>query len=189
MFMYTDGLVERRGVPLSRGMDQLAALISEATSAEEACRLAIAGMVPGEGPGDDLAVLALHSTAVPAELVLQLPADPNVLARVRRLLRRWLRDRGAVDSAITEITLAVNEACANAIEHAYPPRLATFELTARAVSDELVIAIRDAGRWRAPRGEDRGRGLTIIETAMDDVEVNTNESGTEIVMRRRLMRR
>jgi anti-sigma regulatory factor (Ser/Thr protein kinase) len=186
IFMYTDGLVERRGVPLSAGLDQLAALISEATSADHACRLAIGGMVPSEGPGDDLAVMALQSTAVPAELLLELPADPNVLSRVRRLMRRWLRDRGARDAAITEITLAVNEACANAIEHAYSPRPAMFELTARAVGDEVMIAVRDAGRWRPPRGEDRGRGLTIIETAMDDVEVNTTTEGTEIVMRRRL---
>jgi anti-sigma regulatory factor (Ser/Thr protein kinase) len=104
-------------------------------------------------------------------------------------MRRWLRDRGADDGAITEITLAVNEACANAIEHAYPPRPAMFELTARAVGDELVITVRDAGRWRPPRGEDRGRGLTIIETAMDGVEVNTTAEGTELVMRRRLVRR
>jgi anti-sigma regulatory factor (Ser/Thr protein kinase)/putative methionine-R-sulfoxide reductase with GAF domain len=189
MVMYTDGLVERRGVPLNAGLDQLAELIREATSAEDACRLAIDGMVPSEGPSDDLAVLAVQSIAVPTELLLELPADPSVLARVRRLMRRWLRDRGADAGAVTEITIAVNEACANAIEHAYPPRPATFELRARAVGDEVVIAIRDAGRWRQPRGEDRGRGLTIIEAAMDDIEVNPNADGTEIVMRRRLMRR
>jgi anti-sigma regulatory factor (Ser/Thr protein kinase) len=52
--------------------------------------------------------------------------------------------------------------------------------------DGVVITIRDAGSWRAPRGEDRGRGLTIIETAMDAVDVNTTANGTEIVMRRRI---
>src|SRR6202007_79350 len=109
-----------------------------------------------EGPGDDLAVLALQSIVVPAELLLELPAEPNVLARVRRLMRRWLRERGADDAAVTEITLAVNEACANAIEHAYSPRPSLFELRASAVGDEVMIAVRDSGQWRPARAEGRG---------------------------------
>ena len=48
------------------------------------------------------------------------------------------------------------------------------------------ITVSDSGRWRSPRGSNRGRGLKIIETAMDDVAVNTTEAGTDIVMIRRL---
>jgi anti-sigma regulatory factor (Ser/Thr protein kinase) len=48
--------------------------------------------------------------------------------------------------------------------------------------------VRDAGRWRSPRHTNRGRGLKIIETAMDEVAVTAAPSGTEIVMRRRLVR-
>ncbi len=186
LVLYTDGLVERRGTPLSEGIDRLVELIGEARSAEDACRRAINGMVPPDGLRDDLAILALQSTPVPAELRLDLPAEPVVLSRVRRLIRRWLYERGADDAAITEITLAVNEACANAVEHAYSPRAASFELRASVAGDEAVITVRDGGRWRAPRGADRGRGLTIIETAMDGVEVNATTDGTAIVMRRRL---
>ena len=184
--LYTDGLVERRGVPLGTGLDKLVELLGEARSAEDACRRAIDEMVPPEGLSDDLAILALHSTSVPAELRLELPAEPSVLARVRRLMRRWLRERGADEAAIIEITLAVNEACANAIEHAYSPQAASFQLTAGVLGDEVMIAVRDTGHWRPPRGSDRGRGLTIIETAMDEVEVNPTTDGTELVMRRRL---
>ncbi len=183
---YTDGLVERRHVPLSEGIDALIGALQGATSAEDACRLAIEGMVPADGPTDDLALLALQWTALPAELYLQLPADPNALARVRRVIRRWLRARGAEDSAVTEVTLAVNEACANAIEHAYSPAPASFELSASATDDRLTISVRDGGHWRPPRGDERGRGLTIIDTAMDQVEVNATDAGTQIVMRKRL---
>ena len=119
--LYTDGLVERRGVPLSEGIDELVELLREASSAEDACQLTIIGMVPPEGLGDDVAILTLQSTSVPAELRLELPGDPSVLSRLRRLLRRWLRERGAAEPLVTEVNLAVNEACANAIEHAYPP--------------------------------------------------------------------
>jgi anti-sigma regulatory factor (Ser/Thr protein kinase) len=91
---------------------------------------------------------------------------------------------------LSEIALAANEACANAIEHAYPPGPASFELRAQVVGDgdeaEVVITVRDSGRWRPPRGESRGRGLTIVDEAMDDLEIKQTEAGTEIVMRRRL---
>ncbi|MFI5040188.1 MAG: ATP-binding protein, partial [Solirubrobacterales bacterium] len=50
----------------------------------------------------------------------------------------------------------------------------------------LTFVVRDAGHWRPPREQDRGRGLTIIRAAMDDVEVNSSETGTEIVMHRRI---
>ena len=109
-----------------------------------------------------------------------------MLSEMRRVLRRWLRERGADRDDVTEITLAVGEACANAIEHAYSPAPATFELEAREVDGDIVITVRDAGRWRPARGDNRGRGLKIIEQAMGDVALSRTGSGTEIVMRRGL---
>jgi anti-sigma regulatory factor (Ser/Thr protein kinase) len=50
----------------------------------------------------------------------------------------------------------------------------------------VVISVVDDGHWRPPRGENRGRGLTIIETAVDDFDVNTASTGTEVIMRRRV---
>jgi GAF domain-containing protein/anti-sigma regulatory factor (Ser/Thr protein kinase) len=188
--LYTDGLVERRGTALSEGIDRLATVLRDARAAEQACRLAIQQMVPEEGLADDMAILALTVSAVPEELRLELPADPHVLSGTRRLLRRWLRGHGVEEPLISEIALAVNEACANAIEHAYPPGPASFVLTAQTNGDraatEVHITVRDTGRWRPPRGESRGRGLTIIEGAMDKLEINPTETGTEIVMRKRL---
>ena len=106
-------------------------------------------------------------------------AEPGVLSGTRRLLRRWLRERGAEEPLLSELALAANEACANAIEHAYAPGAASFHLHARIEGKEdldtatVVISVIDDGHWRPPRGENRGRGLTIIETAVDDFEVNT----------------
>jgi anti-sigma regulatory factor (Ser/Thr protein kinase) len=50
----------------------------------------------------------------------------------------------------------------------------------------MTFVVTDVGRWREPRGHDRGRGLTIIRAAMDEVEVNSSEAGTEIIMQRRI---
>jgi anti-sigma regulatory factor (Ser/Thr protein kinase)/putative methionine-R-sulfoxide reductase with GAF domain len=189
LFLYTDGLIERRGVPLSDGIDALIASLRGATSAEEACVAAVADLVPIEGLRDDVAIVALHSSPVPDELHLRLPAQPKTLAQVRRILRRWLVERGADEGDVAEVTIAVSEACANAIEHAYPPAPASFQLDAWGRSGEITVAVRDTGQWRAPRGQNRGRGLSIIVAAMDDVQIDRMENGTEVVMRRRLRHR
>jgi anti-sigma regulatory factor (Ser/Thr protein kinase) len=121
-------------------------------------------------------------------LALELAAEPDLLTHTRRALRRWLRERGADPTTVMEVTIAVNEACANAIEHAYSPRPETFELVADETGGRVRITIRDRGRWRPPHDRNRGRGLKIIEEAMDELEVRRTAEGTEIVMLRDLIR-
>ena len=186
LFLYTDGLVERRGTPLSEGIEALADSVRGAVSPEEACVAAVADLVPLEGLRDDAAIVALQNSPVPAELHLRLPAEPATLAQVRRILRRWLVEHGAGETDVAEVTIAVSEACANAIEHAYSPAPATFELDAWGHNGGITIAVRDKGQWRESRGKGRGRGLSIIAAAMDDVQVDRLETGTEVVMRRHL---
>ena len=186
MVLYTDGLVERRGVPLNEKIDELMAIVAEAQTPEQACLFAIDALVPVEGLRDDVAILALQSTPVPAELDYELPAEPNVLAQVRRMTRRWLHQRAVPDSVVAEVTLAVNEACANAVEHAYPPGPATFLIRGTVENGTVSISITDRGTWREPRGEDRGRGLTIIRSAMDEVDVTRTREGTQVLMKRAL---
>ncbi len=189
LLLYTDGLVERRGIGLTQGIDTLCDAVRGAMTPEDVCVLAVARMVPLEGLRDDVAIVALQNTSVPAELDLEMRADPKNLAQVRRVLRRWLTDRGGEAEDVAEVTIAVSEACANAIEHAYSPAPANFGLHAHAENGEIVVIVRDQGRWRAPRGQNRGRGLSIIVAAMDDVQIERTPEGTEVVMRRRLRKR
>ncbi|MGH2887361.1 MAG: ATP-binding SpoIIE family protein phosphatase [Solirubrobacteraceae bacterium] len=189
LFLYTDGLIERRGIPLNLGLEALVGAVRNARTPEEACAFAVADLVPHDGLRDDAAIVALQNTVVPAELHLRLPAEPKTLAHIRRVLRRWLIERGADDGDVAEVTIAVSEACANAIEHAYSPSPATFELDAFGENGEITVWIRDSGRWRAPRGQNRGRGLSIMVAAMDDVQIERTDTGTEVVMRRRLRQR
>jgi anti-sigma regulatory factor (Ser/Thr protein kinase) len=186
LFLYTDGLVERPGVDLDYGIHQLLELLRDAKSPEAACFQALGQLVPLEGPRDDVAILSVQTTPVEEELDLQLPADPQVLSRVRRIVRRWLLSKAATENDLAEVTIAVNEACANAIEHAYSPLPALFELTAVVEDDQLTVRVRDGGRWRSPRGTNRGRGLIVMEAAMDSVEVTRTDGGTDVVLRRRL---
>jgi anti-sigma regulatory factor (Ser/Thr protein kinase)/putative methionine-R-sulfoxide reductase with GAF domain len=188
LVLYTDGLIERRNTSLTGSIDRLCAVVSDAGSAEAVCELALDHLVPFKGAQDDVAILALEITDVARDLCLRLPARPDVLAGVRRVIRRWLRDLGAGAEDISEITLAVSEACANAIEHAYSPAPAHFDVEATCEEGTATITIHDRGRWRQSRGMNRGRGLSIIETVMDDVAIESTADGTSIVMTRRLRR-
>jgi anti-sigma regulatory factor (Ser/Thr protein kinase)/GAF domain-containing protein len=186
LVFYTDGLVERPGTPLNESIDELLAAVQGTGSVDELCRRAVDRMVPTGRLRDDVAIVAIQTSEIDDILDLHLSADPKILAEIRLVLRRWLRHQGASDAETMEMTLAVSEACTNAIEHAYSPAPAEFTLRATADAGHLTFVVADVGRWRAPRGTDRGRGLTIIRSAMDDVEVNSSETGTEIVMRRKL---
>jgi anti-sigma regulatory factor (Ser/Thr protein kinase)/putative methionine-R-sulfoxide reductase with GAF domain len=188
VILYTDGLVERPAVPLSDSIDLLRGIVGGGHSAEEICRVAFDQLIPEGGPRDDVAIVAVENAEIPAELHMRLAADPRVLADTRRVLRRWLRAGGAGDQDTVEITLAVSEACTNAIEHAYSPAPAHLQLHASMVDGQARFVVSDAGSWRMPRGTNRGRGLKIIEAAMDEVAVDTAPSGTQIVMTRRLGR-
>lgn len=186
LMLYTDGLIERRGAPLADGMNRLLEVVRDAQSAEDACARAMAGLVPSEGLDDDVAVVAVQNMAAPDELRLELPATPAVLSRTRHILRRWLKAKGVDDVTAAEVVIAVNEACANAIAHAYPPGPATFELSATEAGGELAIAVRDSGRWRESQDPARGAGARMMSAAMTDVQVNRTDRGTEVLMRRRL---
>jgi PAS domain S-box-containing protein len=191
LLLYTDGLVERRDEPLARSLDALAEAAGAADDGLEGLCDAVLASVVGAGrmPSDDVALLAVRPRPVASRTIrFTLAAEPESLAGLRRRLGRFLHAAGADDAETYEITLTVCEAAGNAIEHAYGPGDATFDVEASLDSDELVATITDKGNWRERRGAHRGRGLNIIEGLMDDVQVSTEPDGTVVRMRRRLGR-
>jgi anti-sigma regulatory factor (Ser/Thr protein kinase) len=144
-------------------------------------------MLGGAAPGDDVALLAFQRTVGAHEaLRLRVATRAEELAAIRRLLRTWLADAGADRPTISAVLLASGEACSNAMEHAYGPSDATFELAATREGDDVVVTVTDTGRWRPARGQNRGRGLRLMETFMDDVDVVPGDAGTTVRLRRRL---
>ena len=89
------------------------------------------------------------------------PANPQVLAELRRDLGRWLVLAGVPASDRDEIILACNEACANAVEHAsIAAPQASIRIAARRSDGAIVVEVADGGAWRdGGAGPDRGRGL------------------------------
>jgi anti-sigma regulatory factor (Ser/Thr protein kinase) len=121
-------------------------------------------------------------------LTLELPAEPATLAQLRRALGRFLDRAGADAEDVFALTIAVGEAAANAVEHAYGPGHATFTVDVELRGDEVLVTVRDAGRWRAPRAAGRGRGLRLMEALADSVEIEHGEDGTAVHVARRLRR-
>jgi anti-sigma regulatory factor (Ser/Thr protein kinase) len=187
VLLYTDGLVERSSIALTEGMESLREAATVIPGDPEAlCRLLPETVLEGV-PGDDTALLAVRLEPLNGERIdLVLPADSESLAPMRRALARWLKAAGADHSEAYEVLVATGEACANAIAHAYPAGDASFELSGSRARDGLQIQVRDRGRWRAPRGELRRRGLTLMETLMDEMELDKSENGTTVTLRRRL---
>jgi PAS domain S-box-containing protein len=188
LLLYTDGLVERRDTPLEQRLEELAEAAGRGDAALEGmCDAVLTGVLGERRPSDDVALLAVRPRPMATgTMKLSLPAEPDSLSGLRRRLGRFLHAVGATADEAYEITLTVCEAAGNAIEHAYGPADATFEVETSFENGTLVAVVRDRGSWRERRGAHRGRGLQIIQGLMDEVEVSAERGGTVIRMRRRL---
>jgi serine phosphatase RsbU (regulator of sigma subunit)/anti-sigma regulatory factor (Ser/Thr protein kinase) len=187
LFLYTDGLIERRGRTLSEGEAALAEAATEAPDEPELmCRTIIQRLTDGIEAPDDIAVLAIRAVGLHDRLDVEVPAQAEQLATLRHLIRRWVTAQGGTDDDCAAFAIAVTEACANAVEHAYGPGDATIDMRAELTGDEAAVTVQDGGGWREPRGGNRGRGIPVMTEFMDDVVIDTGERGTTVELRRRL---
>jgi serine/threonine-protein kinase RsbW len=185
LLFYTDGLVERRGRSLERGLAQLVEE-AERRRTEQPSRLAdgvLEALLP-EDPQDDVCLLAVGFGAGP-RFDRELGAQPEELAPLRDDLRAWLAGNAVVGHDRDALVFACSEAVTNAIEHAYRDVAAGLVwVSARMGSDGVLLRVTDHGNWRPPgEVEDRGRGLLLLDKLMDDLEVDHTE-GTTVTMRK-----
>ncbi|HET7476352.1 MAG TPA: ATP-binding SpoIIE family protein phosphatase [Dermatophilaceae bacterium] len=189
LVLYTDGLVERRGEGADDGLDRLLRCGASArgNDIDQFCATVVSDMLASGTPTDDVAMLAVSpQSRLGPHLDFLWPAHSDRLLLLRRTLQRWLREAGASDQECYEITLCCSEAATNAIEHAYGPGDAQFGVSCDLDDGLVTVGVRDWGRWRASRGRDRGRGLSLVSELMEQVDVAYGAGGTEVVMRRRL---
>lgn len=187
MCFYTDGLVERRGVDIDERFAQLCASVF-ADEADSVCTAVMRSLVGSESASDDIALIALRvrGDEGQAALDIHVPAVPASLTHIRTALRRWLVNASVTSDDATDILLALGEATANAVEHAYGPGRGTVSVHVALDGSDVLATVSDVGRWRPARGENRGRGTTIMKECMDDVDVRSDASGTTVTMRRRV---
>jgi PAS domain S-box-containing protein len=190
LLLYTDGLIERPGEHLDHGLEKLAACVREGPEdPHELLDHVLETLVPSGGAADDVALLTLRNLPVPERFSVEFPAEPESLAPIRSMLRRWLAHAGADDLEIAEITTACGEAATNAIEHAGISNGARFEVSGLREGLEVEIAVHDHGSWRSEREDDHGRGLDLMRTLMDTVAIEPGGDGTTVSLRRRLGQR
>lgn len=118
------------------------------------------------------------------------PASASQLPAIRRAVADAARERGAGETALLQIALAVSEAATNAIMHAYRDRAAAdvgaVHVLVRHDADRLDVHVRDSGLGPRPRPDSPGlgMGLSLMAHESDTFEINALEGGgTEVVMR------
>jgi serine/threonine-protein kinase RsbW len=128
-------------------------------------------------------------------LRVELPADQAVCSIARERVGRWLDVRGWASDDRDDVVLAVHEALANVVDHAYRGRapgavvlVATIRLHA-VDQAQVVVSVQDRGRWRpVPRDAGhRGHGLKMMNGCMLEVDIRPGDDGTEVVMTGRVV--
>ncbi len=185
LLLFTDGLIEDRDQGIDAALEQLCRDV--VTPGEHVADLvdAVVERVAGRPRRDDVAVLALEATEL-NRFALRLPADPTRLSVLRKRLEDFLVAHTVGETDLFDLTVAVSEAAANAIEHPVDPTETTIDVEVTIEDRTVVATVRDSGRWRESSGAGfRGRGLTLIR-ALGELSVRRTPEGTEVTLRRRL---
>ncbi len=122
-------------------------------------------------------------SSIERKFTLQVPSSTENLALIREFVTNVGGQAGLDESDVAKLELAVDEACANVIEHAYGHDT-TKDVMVRAVFDDeaLRISVIDEGRGFDPGGvkqnsveqlvherKSGGLGIRLIKTLMDEV--------------------
>jgi len=120
-----------------------------------------------------------------ADVRLELAASEDSLPVVRQALRSIGETVAADVEALEDAELAVTEALANAVEHAYAGGDGEVHVSFCPRDEEMLVSVRDFGRGMDPvrdRGkENAGYGLAMIEGIARRLEIR-GPGGTEVEM-------
>jgi anti-anti-sigma factor len=187
LVLYTDGLIEGRRGSIAESMEALrTAVEGHHGDLDSLCDDRVLQPPRPESSGDDVALLVVRLLPTPiGDLRLLLPAEPHVVATLRRTIRQWATESGASDEEAYDLVLAVSEAVTNVIEHAYTSSGGQVEVEGTIRKGLARIVVRDRGRWRPPRSDEGGRGLLLMQGLVDKVDVTSDTGGTEVRLSRR----
>ncbi|MFD9734889.1 SpoIIE family protein phosphatase [Umezawaea sp. NPDC059074] len=184
--LYTDGLVERRDAPIDTGLERLLdAVRAGGGLAPDALAHEVTDALLADGHDDDVALLAVRY--LPESLVRRgVPAESVQLGVMRRAVEEWASGTGLSPDALDDLQLALGEAAANAVDHAYPhdPGDFDYEVT-RTAEGRIDVVVRDRGRWRPEPTDNgnRGRGVRIIEALSERAVFDRGPTGTTLRFR------
>ena len=109
------------------------------------------------------------------------PATPENVAPLRHAVVELAAGAGAAEQVRTDLALAVGEACANVVVHAYPPGEVGPLIVHASVEDaaEIVVIVIDQGQGMTPRPDSPGLGLglPLIANLSDRLEIQDGPDG------------
>ena len=127
---------------------------------------------------------------------LSLPRDEASVPVVRRLCKSALDDLGVEDSCVSDIELAVTEACTNVLQHAHGT-VDVYETTVEISDSDCTIRVIDSGEGFDASAEGRGdhideaesgRGIFLIRALVDNVRfISRPEDGTIVHLEKNLV--
>ena len=128
---------------------------------------------------------------------LEIPARPEYVALVRLVVSSLAASRRALaEDRIDDLKLAVSEACTNAIEASGARREEWVTVRWAEAEDRLEVNVEDRGSGFDPAALpkhppvtdperlnfERGLGIPLIRTLVDDVDFAPSEKGTAVRM-------
>jgi serine/threonine-protein kinase RsbW len=131
---------------------------------------------------------------------LQVPAHPASLEAVRRFVAAQASEAGLTERAVEQVRMAVDEACANVVEHAYAGEQGhSLDVRVETEGDRIIVRILHTGRAFDPdsyRGPARleesvrqrrsgGFGVFLMQRLMDEVEYLTRGRVSEVRLTKR----
>ncbi|MCW3016172.1 MAG: ATP-binding protein [Solirubrobacterales bacterium] len=121
------------------------------------------------------------------DLELTLPARPENVGVVRHVLGGVGEALSLDTETLDDVRLAVSEACANAVTHAYAGGASgLMDIDVHTRPRELQISVRDHGNGMAPRTDSPGLGvgLPLMASLAGSMELlSPPGGGTEVRMR------
>jgi len=118
---------------------------------------------------------------------LTIPAKAEYITLGRLALTAIARVRPLSDETLSDLKLALTEACTNSVRHAYREgRAGTVEIVYRIEPDRFIVEVTDDGQGFEARElgaggngdlSEGGLGIAIIRAVADEVEIGGRESG------------
>ena len=117
---------------------------------------------------------------------LRFPAKAEYIVLGRLALTSFARLRPLTDEELSDLKLALTEACTNSVRHAYEGGDGVVEILYELHPDRLVVEVTDEGEGFTPPAdaempdelsEEGGLGIAIIQALSDELEIGERAGG------------
>jgi serine/threonine-protein kinase RsbW len=117
---------------------------------------------------------------------LTIPAKAEYITLGRLALTAIARVRPLSEETLSDLKLALTEACTNSVRHAYDGGMGIVEIVYHLEPDRLVVEVTDDGAGFSVDDVDTtgngdlsegGLGIAIIRALADEVEIGAGDAG------------